>query len=206
MCLITEGQVYSFLPPCFTLIHSHGHTCLPPFLLHLSSSILPLLCFHLFLLIFSHSSPFPAAQEARVNAKAAPQPSPPFATIYRVISPFHSSNFCLSLSLSSLHSEPGWLTSLASCEAAIKRAPARPPGVLLTLHTHTHRKREGNVCTPLRTRMHVHTLYHKTSRLGTSVCAPIMKPWPKLCIILVLIWLWLFSLKDSFIVQSTNST
>ncbi len=147
-------------------------------------------------------------QEAKASAKKPHGPSPLFGTIYRVISPFHSSNFCLSLSLSSLQWEPGWLTSLASCEAAIKRAPARPPEVLLTLHTHTHthRKREGNVCTSLRTHMHVHTLYHKTSRLGTSICAPIMKPWPKLCIILVLIWLWLFSRKDSFIIQSTNST
>lgn len=69
-----------------------------------------------------------------------------------------------SLFLSSLHSEPGWWT-WASCETAIKQAPARPPGVLLTLHSRNSFMD-----------MHTQTHNHSTSRMGTSICAPIRKP------------------------------
>lgn len=65
--VITEGQVYSFLSPCSTLTHSHGHTCLHPF-----TYLHPSLLFSVSAssLLFSHPSPFLAAQEAKVKAKA----------------------------------------------------------------------------------------------------------------------------------------
>lgn len=75
-----------------------------------------------------------------------------FSTFHRWKCVFILLFFILFVSFISLYSELSWLTAWAGCKAAIKRALAKPPGVLLALHTHTHAH------TQRRTKMFLHLL------------------------------------------------